>query len=71
MIPLSTNGNARLLRDFNRASISSMYIVVSNTSTAMKDCGEVEATDGGPRYSCSGRGSYDSGQAFKVRASLR
>ena len=71
MIPLNTSGNARLLRDFNRASISSMYLVVSNTSTAMKDCGEVEATYGGPRYSCYGQGSYDSGQAFKVRASLR
>jgi hypothetical protein len=71
MIPLSGYGNARLLRDFNRASIRSMYIVVSNTSTAMKDCGKVEATYGGPRYSCSGRGSYDSAQTFKVRASLR
>ena len=41
MIPLSSYGNASLLRDFNRASISSMYLVVSNTSTAMKDCGKV------------------------------
>jgi hypothetical protein len=71
MIPLNASGNARLLRDFNRASIRSMYLVVSNTSTAMKDCGEVEATYGGPRYSCFGRGVYDSAQTFKVRASLR
>ena len=71
MVALNSSGNARLLRDFNRASISSMYLVVSNTSTAMKDCGKVEATFGGPRYSCYGRGSYDSGQTFKVRASLR
>jgi len=71
MIPLSGYGNARLLRDFNRSSIKSMYIVVSNTSTAMKDCGKIEATYGGPRYSCYGRGSYDTAQTFKVRASLR
>jgi hypothetical protein len=71
MIPLNASGNARLLRDFNRASITSMYLVVSNTSTAMTNCGGVEATYGGPRYSCYGRGSYDSGQSFKVRASLR
>ena len=54
-----------------RASISSMYLVVSNTSTSMKDCGEVATDDGEPWYSCYGRGSYDSGQSFKVRASLR
>ena len=53
MIPLNGYGNARLLRDFNRASISSMYLVVSNTSTAMTDCGEVLAAYGGPKYSCS------------------
>jgi hypothetical protein len=70
-IPLSGYGNARLLRTFNRKSISSMYLVVSNTSTAMTDCGKVNATYGGPRYSCYGRGVYDSGQTFKVRASLR
>ena len=68
MIPLNSSGNARLLRDFNRASISSMYLVVSNTSTSMKDCGEVATTYGGPRYSCYGRGTYDSAQTFKVRA---
>jgi hypothetical protein len=71
MIPLNASGNARLLRDFNRASISSMYLVVSNTSTSMTDCGEVNATYGGPRYSCYGRGLYDIGHTFKVRASLR
>ena len=60
MIPLSSYGNASLLRDFNRASISSMYLVVSNTSTAMKDCGEGLLPYGEPRYSCSGRGIYDS-----------
>jgi hypothetical protein len=71
MIPLSSYGNATLLRDFNRASISSMYIVVSNTSTSMQECGEVATGDGEPYYSCYGRGTYDSGQTFKVRASLR
>ena len=71
MIPLNSAGNARLVRDFNRASISSMYLVVANTSTAMKSCGQVTGFDGGPAYSCSGRGTYDSAQTFKVRASLR
>ncbi len=71
MIPLNSAGNARLVRDFNRASISSMYLVVSNTSTSMKDCGEVATADGEPWYSCYGRGTYDSAQTFKVRATLR
>jgi hypothetical protein len=70
MVPLSPYGNARLLRAFNRASISSMYVVVSNTSTTMKDCGHV-TTFGGPRYSCYGRGFYDGAQTFKVRATLQ
>ena len=71
MIPLDSAGDARLVRDFNRVSISSMYLVLSNTSTSMKDCGEVTTADGEPWYSCYGRGTYDSGQTYKVRATLR
>ena len=41
MIPLGRYGNARLTTAFNRASMSSMYLVVSNTSTAMKRCGKI------------------------------
>ena len=71
MIPLGRYGNARLTRAFNRASIRAMYLVVSNTSTTMKRCGQITSPDGEPRYSCYGRGTYDSGQTFKVRATLR
>jgi len=70
MIPLNSYGNAQLLSGFNRTSISSMYVVVSNTSTQMSNCGRV-TTYGGPRYSCYGHGTYDSAQTFKVRATLR
>jgi len=71
MIPLNSAGDARLVRDFNRSSISSMYVVVSNTSTSMKECGEVVTAGGEPWYSCYGRGTYDSAQTFRVRATLR
>ena len=48
-----------------------MYLVVSNTSTTMKRCGKVTSPAGEPWYSCYGRGTYDSAQTFKVRATLR
>ena len=71
MIPLGRYGNAQLTTAFNRASLSSMYLVLSNTSTAMQRCGKITSPDGGPRYSCYGQGTYDSAQTFKVRATLR
>ena len=47
MIPLNTTGTRSCSSGFNRASISSMYVVVSNTSTPMRNCGRV-TTYGGP-----------------------
>ena len=56
---------------FPLTAVASLVVVMSNTSTAMRDCGRVEDGYGGPVYSCYGRGYYDSGQAFGVRASVR
>lgn len=71
MIPLNAAGNGRVRTAFNRRSIASMVVVVSNTSTTMRDCGTLRDSYGGPVYSCYGRGWYDAGQTFSVRASAR
>jgi hypothetical protein len=70
MLPLNAYGNASQAYYFNRRSVSSVVVVVSNASTAMRDCGTVFNNDG-PIYSCAGRGVYDSGQTFQVRARLK
>ena len=71
MIRLDGAGNGRALIGFDRRVLSSVVVVVSNTSTAMRDCGTVSDSTGGPIYSCRGRGIHDGGQPFTVRASLR
>jgi hypothetical protein len=68
---LDRSGNGRQLVRFDRRSLSSLVVVVSNTSTLMRDCGRISDGFGGPAYSCYGRGYYDQGQTFSVRASLR
>jgi hypothetical protein len=71
MMPLNSSGSGRLQIPFNRKVLASVTIVVSNTSTAMRDCGRIGDSSGGPIYSCYGRGTYDASQIFQVRARLR
>ncbi|MCW2827439.1 MAG: hypothetical protein JWQ67_1055, partial [Marmoricola sp.] len=70
-LPLDARGKARLSMPFNRRQLASVVIVVSNTSTAMRNCGAIRDKDGAPVYSCYGRGYYDVGQTFSVRATVR
>jgi hypothetical protein len=71
MVTLDAYGNGRLLVRFDRRALLSVYVVVTNTSTEMRDCGRIEGEWGGPVYACSGRGVHDQGQGFAVRASIR
>jgi hypothetical protein len=71
MMPLNAYGNGRLLVRFNRRVLASVAVVVSNTSTVMRDCGAIGDGYGGPVYSCYGRGYYDQGQNFATRLTLR
>ena len=70
VIALNGRGDARLLTGFNRRRIASMIVVVSNTSTTMRDCGAI-STGSGPVYSCYGRGSFDNSDRFAVRVTVR
>ncbi len=58
-VPLNTAGYGETTVDFDRTTVSSVVVVVANTSTAMRSCGDVYANDGGPLYSCYGRGVTD------------
>ncbi len=71
LIPLDRTGGGRLLTGFDRRRIATMLVVVSNTSTTMRDCENVRDPYGGPVFSCFGRGSYDAGQTYSVRVTLR
>jgi hypothetical protein len=71
LLPLDARGKARLSMPFNRRRLASVVIVVSNTSTAMRNCGAIRDRDGAPVYSCYGRGYYDVRQTFSVRATVR
>lgn len=68
---LNASGNGRALLRFDRRTLSSLLIILSNTSSTMRDCGRIGDSSGGPIYSCYGRGVYDSGQIFSVRATVR
>ena len=71
MMALNGFGNGRLLIRFDRRALASVYVVVANTSTAMRDCGRIGDGWGGPVYACYGRGYYDQAQTFVVRATVR
>lgn len=71
MMPLNAYGNGRLLIPFNRKQVASVVIVASNTSTTMRNCDAIGDSDGSPVYSCFGRGYYDAGQTYAVRATVR
>ncbi len=69
VLTLDKYGDGRIVYAFDRTVISSVVVVVTNSSTSMKDCGTVTSSDG-PVYSCVGRGVYDSNQPYKVLARL-
>lgn len=71
MMPLNRYGNGRAQIGFNRRALSSVIVLVGNTSTAMRDCGRIGDSNGSPLYSCHGRGTFDQGQRFAVRATAR
>ena len=72
VLPLSLTGRGRTVVPFDRRVVSSVVVVVANTSTAMRDCGYIGVGPDSdqPEYSCAGRGVYDAGQTFLVRARL-
>lgn len=65
---LNSAGYGSVTTGFDRQTISSVVVVVANASTALRDCGTVTDYDGGPLYSCYGRGVFDSNQGFTVTA---
>ena len=69
LIKLDRYGNGKVVTSFNRTTVGSVVVVLSNTSTAMQSCGRVSNADG-PIYSCAGRGVYDSNQPYRVLARL-
>lgn len=71
LMPLNAYGNGRLLIPFNRKQLAAVVLVSSNTSTSMRNCGAISDSDGSPVYSCFGRGYYDVGQTYSVRATVR
>lgn len=66
---LDKYGNGRAVYTFNRKVTREVVVVVSNTSTDMRSCGQVTNADGAI-YSCSGRGVHDTNQPYKVLARL-
>lgn len=69
LIKLDRYGNGKVVTSFNRTTVSSVVVVLSNTSAAMQSCGLVGNSEG-PIYSCAGRGVYDSNQPYRVLARL-
>ena len=65
-VALDAAGNGSRVVGFDRRQVASVTVVFANTSTAMRDCGQVIDFDG-PLYSCGGRGVLDA-QVFHVRA---
>ena len=58
-LSLNAAGYGETTVGFDRTTVSSVVVVVANTSTAMRDCDTTFAGDGGPLYSCYGRGVTD------------
>jgi hypothetical protein len=69
-LALSTAGNAVTDTAFDPATVSSVVVLVANTSTAMTGCGTVVGGDGYEAFTCGGRGVYDSNDPFVVHLSL-
>ncbi len=65
-VALDAAGNGSQVVGFDRRQVSSVTVVFANTSTAMRDCGQVIDCDG-PLYSCAGP-RRPGRAAFHVRA---
>ena len=70
MLPLDAKGDGHTRIGFNRKFLAYVALIPANTSTSMVYCGFIGGSDGGPAYSCAGRGSYDYGQRYAVRATV-
>ena len=71
MLALNAKGDGHARIAFNRKALSYVALIPANTSTSMVYCGFIAGSDGGPAYSCAGRGVYDYGQRYEVRAKVR
>lgn len=71
IIRLDSRGDGHVRIGFNRKYLAYVAVIPANTSTAMVFCGLITGADGGPAYSCSGRGYYDYDQHYAVRAKVR
>ena len=67
---LNAQGDGRVGIGFNRKYLAYVALIPVNTSTAMVSCGHFVGFDGGPAYSCRGRGYYDYRQKYAVRATV-
>ena len=70
LMRLNAQGDGRVRIGFNRKYLAYVALIPVNTSTAMVACGYITAWDGGPAYSCRGRGYYDYRQKYAVRATV-
>ncbi|MCW2819382.1 MAG: hypothetical protein JWR42_2169, partial [Marmoricola sp.] len=56
---LDASGRATTVLGFDRRKVRSVTVTVADTSPTMRSCGTIGASDGGPLYSCYGRGTTD------------
>ncbi len=70
LMRLNSQGDGHVRIGFSRTYVAYVALIPTNTSTAMVYCGFVAGSDGGPAFSCSGRGLYDYHQVYKVRAKV-
>ncbi|WP_460818851.1 MXAN_6640 family putative metalloprotease [Nocardioides korecus] len=58
-LTLDAAGKVTTVLGFDRRKVRSVTVTVADTSPTMRSCGTVAASDGGPLYSCFGRGTTD------------
>ncbi len=73
-LALDATGAGTTTIGFDRTTVSSVVVLLADTSTALTSCGRIFDRDGGPLYSCYGKGVHDTSSAdrntFTVRADL-
>ncbi len=70
LLTLNSQGDGHARLGFNHNYLAYIALIPVNTSTSMVYCGMIAGYDGGPAYSCSGRGYYDYGQKYALRAKV-
>ena len=70
LMRLNSQGNGRARIGFNHRRLAYVALIPVNTSTSMVLCGMIAGFDGGPAYSCAGRGYHDYGPRYEVRAKV-